>query len=186
MKRHIFVAAAALLCASAALAEVPATLGGHWVSAPAEAKENTTTITTVYDIDFGSDAAKGDCAFVSTVDFKGQQMGSREMKVNVKCNVKGTAQWMLEGDVLTLSFKPENVTTTIRPEDVVLDIPEAMKVAMAARMNEFMPAITGSIEDAVKKELTSKGIKFDHVDLAGDPAALTVNDDGVTVTFTRQ
>ena len=88
--------------------------------------------------------------------------------------------------MLTLSFKPENVTTTIRPEDVVLDIPEAMKVAMAARMNEFMPAITGSIEDAVKKELTTKGIKFDHVDLAGDPAALSVNDDGVTVTFTRQ
>lgn len=168
------------------MSEVPATLGGRWVSAPAEDKDNNTTITTVYDIDFGADAAKGDCAFVSTVDFKGQQMGSREMKVNVKCNVKGTAQWTLAGDVLTLTFKPGSVTTTIRPEDVVLDIPEAMKVAMAARMNEFMPAITGSIEDMVKEELTKEGIKFDHVDLAGEPATLSVNDDGVTVNFTRQ
>lgn len=186
MKRHIFFAAAALLCASAMVAEVPATLGGRWVSAPAEAMEGTAAITTVYDIDFGSEASKGDCTFVSTVDFKGQQMGSREMKVNVKCHVNGTGQWSLADDVLTLTFKPENLTVKIPAEEVELDIPEVMKVAMAARMDEFLPAITGSLEEAIQKELTTDGIKFDHVDIEGDPATLTLNDDGVTVTFTRQ
>lgn len=185
MKRHLLFAAAALLCVWAASAEVPATLGGHWVSAPAEAKNNSGTVITTYDIDLGADATSGDCKFASTVDFKGMQMGSREMKVNVKANVKGSGHWTLEGDVLHLTFKSEDITAKVRPEDVVLDIPEAMKVAMAARMNEFMPAITGSLEDNLTKELAAQGVKFDHIELT-DPTTLTVNDDGVTVTFTRQ
>lgn len=186
MKRHIIIAMAAALCASAAVAEVPATLGGHWVSAPAEEKDKDATVITTYDIDFGADGTKGDCTVTSVAQLKGQQMGSREMKVNVKATLKATGQWTLADDTLTMTFKPENVTCTVPVEDVELDIPEAMKVAMAARMNEFMPAITGSLEDALKQEAVTNGIKFDHVDVTGEPAVLTVNDDGVTFTFTRQ
>lgn len=186
MKRHIIIAMAAALCASAAVAEVPATIGGHWVSAPVEIKDKETTVTSTYDIDFGAEGTKGDCTVISVAQLKGQQMGSREMKVNVKGTIKAKGQWTLAGDVLTVTFKPENVTCSIPVEDVELDIPEAMKVAMAARMNEFMPAITGSLEDALKQEVVSEGLKYDHVDVTGEPAVMTVNDEGVTVTFTRQ
>lgn len=181
MRKSLLLPLALMLGFGTAWGKAPETLAGRWVSEPATAVEDNATVETVYDLDFANDGRTVNFKAHSKV--KDMQMGSREMKVSGDIDISGKADWKIEGDTLkiTFSIKP---SVKADPASIDLNIPAPMKVAMADRLNEFMTAFTGGLEEGFLQGLMQEGVRFDLIDVDPErPTVLTAQEEGVPVTF---
>ncbi|MCM1336882.1 MAG: hypothetical protein NC187_06690 [Candidatus Amulumruptor caecigallinarius] len=182
----------AVVSALAGTAATPTTLSGTWLSDPVELQARPAQAKTVVTIDFGADeASSGVCDFTAVYALRGCQMGSKTMKVNVPVKVSGKASWELIGSDLMLTFDPATLSAKADIDHLVLDVPEVMKAAMEARINEFAAGITGSLEDALREEIASNSFPMQNLDMPDDkPGTMTANSADTTgalaLTFTRQ
>lgn len=169
-------------------AVVPATMSGAWKSDPLKIASTSGNINAVYAIDLGASESKnGKCEIITDAQLQGVQIGSRMMKVNLPVKINASGDWSLASDTLSVTIVPESIKVDIDPDMVELDVPPVMREAMASRMNEFIPAITGAVTNLLTDKYSQDGISITSVDfIEGAPATLTGVIEGSPVSMKRQ
>lgn len=169
-------------------AVVPSTMSGEWKSDPLKISSTSGNITAVYAINLGvTEAKSGKCVISTDAQLQGVQIGSRMMKVNLPVKINAAGDWTLASDTLNVTIVPESIKVDIDPESVELDVPPVMREAMASRMNEFIPAITGAVTNLLTDKYSQDGITITELDFSENaPATIKGIIEGSTVSMKRQ